>query len=171
MVLSSLAPLFILMLLRGNNLFPKLYPAVCVVLIFLPFAFLCWRIHTARRQADTRLLVAGQAEDHRHHILLYLFTTLLPFYREDIETYRGLLAMCVALCFIIYLFYRLNLHYLNLLIEMAGYRVFMVWPPNDENPHSGSEKFTLITRRKRLREGEQVIAFRLSDTVYLEKSK
>ncbi|MDQ7088938.1 MAG: hypothetical protein Q9Q13_14260 [Acidobacteriota bacterium] len=30
------------------------------------------------------------AEDHRDHILVYLFAMLLPFYSEDLATWRDL---------------------------------------------------------------------------------
>ena len=78
--------------------------------------------------------------------------------------------MCVALGLIIFLFWRLNLHYSNLFFAIARFHVFTVWPPEDGNPHTGQDNYVLITRRKQLREGEQVNAFRLSNTVYLEKS-
>lgn len=170
MVLSSLAPLFVLMAIRGNCLFREVYfVAACLALATLPSMFLWWRVHDAQRQNDTRSLVTGPTEDHRGHVLVYLFATLLPFYREEIGNYRDLLAMCAALGLIIFLFWRLNLHYLNLFFAIARYQVFTVSPPEDENPHTGQESFVLITRRKQLREGEKFVAFRLSDTVYLEK--
>ena len=170
MVLSSLAPLFVLMAIRGNCLFPEVYfVAACLALAILPSMFLWWRVRTARRKNDTRSLVTGPTEDHRGHVLVYLFATLLPFYREEIGNYRDLLAMCAALGLIVFLFWRLNLHYLNLFFAIAQYQVFTVSPPEDENPYTGKESFVLITRRKQLREGEKFVAFRLSDTVYLEK--
>ena len=114
--------------------------------------------------------MTGSTEDHRSHILIYLFATLLPFYREEIGSIRDLLAMCAALGLIIFLFWRLNLHYLNLFFAITGYQVFTVSPPKKENPYTGQESFVLITRRKQLREGKKLVAFRLSDTVFLEKS-
>jgi len=100
---------------------------------------------------------------------VYLFATLLPFYREEIANYRDLLAMCAALGLIVFLFWRLNLHYLNLFFAIARYQVFTVSPPADENPYTGKESFVLITQRRQLREGEKFVAFRLSDAVYLER--
>ena len=170
MVLSSLALLFILMGIRGNRLFPELYFVLtCLALAILPTIYLWHRVHVTRRQNDTRSLVAGSTEDHRNHILVYLFATLLPFYREEIGSIRDLLAMCAALGLIIFLFWRLNLHYLNLFFAIAGYQVFTVSPPEEENSYTGQESFVLITRRKQLQEGERFVAFRLSDTVFLEK--
>ena len=171
MVLSSLAPLFVLMAIRGNSLFPELYfTTACLSLAVFPSVFLWLRVRNARKQNDIRPLSAGRAEDHRSHVLVYLFATLLPFYREEIGNYRDLLAMCIALGLIIFLFWRLNLHYLNLFFAIARYHVFTVWPPEDGNPYTGQENYVLITRRKQLRNGEQVKALRLSNTVYLEES-
>ena len=170
MVLSSLAPLFVLMALRGNSLFPELYfAAACLALAVLPSGFLWWRVRTVRNQDDTRHLTLGPSEDHRSHVLVYLFATLLPFYREEIGTFRDLLAMCAALGFIVFLFWRLNLHYLNLYFAIRGYQIFTVSPPRDDNPHTGKEPFVLITQRKHLHEGDKFVAFRLSNTVYLDK--
>ena len=170
MVLSSLAPLFVLMAIRGNSLFSEVYfVAACLALAILPSVFLWWRVRNARTQNDTRQLKTGPTEDHRGHVLVYLFATLLPFYREEIGNYRDLLAMCAALGLIIFLFWRLNLHYLNLFFAIAGYQIFTVSPPEDENPYTGQESFVVITRRRQLRDGERLVAFRLSDTVYLEK--
>lgn len=171
MVLSSLAPLFVLMAIRGNSLFPELYFAlVCLALAVLPSMFLWWRVCTARRHNDIRPLITGRTEDHRSHVLVYLFATLLPFYREEIGNYRDLVAMGAALGLIVFLFWRLNLHYLNLFFAVARYQVFTVSPPEDGNRYTGQESFVLITRRKQLREDERVTAYRLSNTVYLEKS-
>ena len=170
MVLSSLAPLFVLMAIRGNHLFPEVYfVASCLALAILPSMFLWWRVRSAQTQNDKRKLIAGPTEDHRGHVLVYLFATLLPFYREEIGNYRDLLAMCTALGLIVFLFWRLNLHYLNLFFAIARYQVFTVSPPEDKNRHTGQESFVLITLRKQLQEGEEFVAFRLSDTVYLER--
>lgn len=171
MVLSSLFPLFVLMAIRGNKLFPEQYfISACLALAIMPSIFLWWRVRTVQIQDDIRRLKTGQSEDHRSHVLVYLFATLLPFYREEIENIRDLLAMCVALGLIIFLFWRLNLHYLNIFFAFFRYHVFTVSPPEGENAQNGLGDFVLITKRKKVKEGEHIIAYRLSNTVYLEKS-
>ncbi|MYA67939.1 MAG: hypothetical protein F4Y22_11910 [Gammaproteobacteria bacterium] len=171
MVLSSLCPLFVLMAIRGNSLFPELYfVMMCLALAIVPSIFLWLRVRTVQLQDDVRKLVVGQAEDHRSHVLVYLFATLLPFYREELGSIRDLLAMCIALGLIIFLFWRLNLHYLNVFFAFRGYFVFTVSPPESEKTQNGLDNFVLITKRKKVREGQHIIAFRLSNTVYLEKS-
>lgn len=171
MVLSSLAPLFVLMAIRGNCLIPEAYyTSGCLVCAVVPSVFLWWRYRTAKKQKDFRELKVGPSEDHRSHVLVYLFATLLPFYREEIASGRDLLAMSIALGLIVFLFWRLNLHYMNIFFAMRGFRVFTVTSPEDNNPHTGRESFVLITKRKYLSGGERVKAYRLSNTVYLETS-
>ena len=170
MVLSSLSPLFILWAIRGNKLIPEYYFIIaCALMVVVPNAFLQWRICAARNDDDKRELTAGTSENHRSHVLSYLFATLLPFYREELATCRDLAAMIVALVFIVFLFWRLNLHYMNIFFALQGYQVFTVSSPQDGNPHTGREPFVLITHRLVLSPGDRVFAYRLSNTVYLEE--
>ncbi len=169
MVLSSISPLFILWAIRGNSLIPDPYfVGGCGLMVVAPNLFLWLRIRTARRQNDKRMITVGAADDHRDHILVYLFAMLLPFYSEDIGTWRDFSATLAALAFIVFLFWHLNLHYMNLLFAICGLRVFTVYPPVDGNPLTARTRQAFITRRVSLAPGEQVIAYRLSDTVYLE---
>ncbi len=169
MVLSSLAPLFILWAIRGNSVIPdRWFIVACTSMAVVPGAVLYLRLCVARSRRDVRELVAGTAEDHRNHVLVYLFAILLPFYRQEVEGVRDLAAMVVALVFIVFLFWRLNLHYMNLFFALMNYRVFTVSPPQDENRHTGREPFVFITRRRSVLPGDRFVAYRLSDTVYLE---
>lgn len=169
MVLSSISPLFILWAIRGNSLIPDRYfIGFCALMVVVPNAFLWLRIWTTKRQADKRELTVGKADDHRDHILVYLFAMLLPFYSEAIGTWRDLSATFAALAFIVFLFWHLNLHYMNLLFAALGFRVFTVYPPVDGNALTGKTRQALITRRVSLAPGDRIVAYRLSDTVYLE---
>ena len=82
--------------------------------------------------------------------------------------WRDVAAVLGALAFIVFLFWHVNLHYMNLLFAAVGYRVFTLFPPADSNPLTGRTSQVLITRRAALVPGERVIAYRLSDTVYFE---
>jgi len=169
MVLSSISTLFIRWAIRGNSLIPdRWFVTFCTLMVILPNTFLWLRIRIAKRQADPRSLTVGKAEDHRDHILVYLFAMLLPFYSADLGTWRELGANVAALGFIVFLFWHLNLHYMNLVFSALGYRVFTVYPPADSNQLSGKTRYALITRRVSLAPSDQLIAYRLSDTVYLE---
>jgi hypothetical protein len=169
MVLSSVSPLFILWGIRGNSLIPdRWFAGFCALMVVVPNAFLWLRIRTAKKQSDKRELTVGTADDHRDHILVYLFAILLPFYSENIGTWRDLGATLAALAFIVFLFWHLNLHYMNLLFAVRALRVFTVYPPADGNPLTGKTSQAVITRRVSLAPGDRIVAYRLSDTVYLE---
>ncbi len=169
MVLSSISPLFILWAIRGNSLIPdRFFLSFCAVVVILPNAFLWIRVRTATKLKEKREIVVGTAEDHRDHLLVYLFAMLLPFYAADLGTWRDLAAALAALGFIVFLFWHLNLHYMNLLFAALGYRVFTVYPPKDDNPLTGNASQVLITRRVTVSPGERLVGYRLSDTVYLE---
>lgn len=169
MVLSSISPLFILWAIRGNSLIPdRWFIGFCALMVVIPNGFLWLRIRTAKKQADKRELTVGTADDHRDHILVYLFAMLLPFYAEAIGTWRDLSATLAALAFIVFLFWHLNLHYMNLVFAALGYRVFTVSPPADGNPLTGRARQAVITRRVSLASRDRLVAYRLSDTVYLE---
>jgi hypothetical protein len=71
----------------------------------------------AGRQA--RNLQSARRTTTRDHISVYLFAMLLPFYSEAIDTWRDLGATFAARAFIVFLFWHLNLHYMNLLFRGA----------------------------------------------------
>lgn len=172
MVLSSISPLFVLWAIRGNSLIAdKYFISFCAFMVVVPNIFLLWRIQTARKLREMREIVVGIAEDHREHLLVYLFAMLLPFYAANLGTWRDLAAALAALAFIVILFWHFNLHYMNLLFAALGYRVFTIYSPADNNPLSGKTSQVLITKRVSVSPGERLSAYRLSDTVYFEGFK
>lgn len=169
MVLSSISPLFIIWAIRGNGLVSDRYfIAFCVLMVIVPNAFLWLRIRTAKKLQEKREIAVGAAEDHREHLLVYLFAMLLPFYTANLGTWREFSAVIAALGFIVFLFWHLNLHYMNVLFALLGYRVFTVYPPRDRSPLTGKASQVLITRRVTISPDERLMVYRLSDTVYLE---
>jgi hypothetical protein len=169
MVLSSIAPLFVLIAIRGIAVLPDTYlVGACSLLIALPAGFLWLRVSTAMRLRETREIVVGSAEDHREHLLVYLFAMLLPLYTADFSNWRNVTAALVALAFIVFLFWHLNLHYMNVMFAARGYRVFTIYPPRDSNPLTGMFSQVLITKRTMLMPGDRIVAYRISDTVYFE---
>src|SRR5258708_3709285 len=132
MVLSSISPSFILWAVRGTQLIPAPYFVTgCLALTLLPTCFLLLRRWTAIRQNDTREITVGKAEGHRDHLLVYLFAMLLPLYTTNLSTWREFSATLIAVCFIVFLFWNSNLHYMNILFAVLGYRIFTFYPPDD----------------------------------------
>jgi hypothetical protein len=93
---------------------------------------------------------------------------LLPLYLIDMGSWRDLAAILAALSFVIFLFWHLNLHYMNLLFAVFGYRVYTICPPMNTSSISSRASYALITRRTTVAPGDRLIAYRLSDTVYFE---
>ncbi len=172
MVLSSLAPLFILWAIRGNKIIPDTYfIGICMLMAIIPTTVLFWRIYVATKDREIRELPIGEFEDNRGHVFLYLFTILLPFYSEESASYRDLAAMIVALAFIVFIFWRFNLYYMNIIFAVLKYQIFMVSLPRDYNIHSGKENIILITHHRYLRANDRLHVYRLSNTVYLERKE
>jgi len=171
MVLSSISPLFVLWAIRGVKLIPDVYViSFCALMVLVPNAVLWGRIRAAKASNDKRPIAVGTAEDHRDHLLVYLFAMLLPFYPVDLGAARDLAATLVALAFIVFLFWHLNLHYMNVIFAVFGFRVFTVYPPVDGNRLTSKAGLVLITRRVSLHPGDHIEAYRISDTVYMELS-
>lgn len=171
MVISSLSPLFILWAVRGISLIPdKYFVIICMMFVICPYAALYIKIRIGKGNKEISSLHVGSTDNNHDHIFTYLFAMLFPFYREEIETFRDLAATLIALLFIIYLFFWLNLHYINILFALLGYRVFTIRPRKDGNKFSGKANSILITRRRFLIPNEEIRAYRLSNTVYMEKS-
>ena len=169
MVLSSLSPLFVLWGIRGSSIIPDRWLGIlCTALVLFPNVLLQWRISSARANCELRRITVGSYDDNRRDVLVYLFGNMLPFYRTAVETFREFLAMCVALGFIVFLFWHLRLHYINILYTLQGYRAFAVYSPRDGNPFTGRETTMLLTNRRYLIEGEEIVAHQITDSVYLE---
>ncbi|MHB1954649.1 MAG: hypothetical protein ACYCOU_12965 [Sulfobacillus sp.] len=171
MVLSSVSPLIVLWAIRGTQVIPETYfLGACSVMVLCPNALLWLRIRIAKRTSQEEILTVGQAEDRSEHILLYLFAMLLPIYAGPIATDRALAASLAALALVVWVFWHLNLHYMNILLTLFGYRVY-TWPRDAGQPGSGvGVTCSLITRRMSVTSGLKVTAYRVSDTVYLEEA-
>ena len=168
MVLAGFAPLFVLMAIRGIAIVPDMWLwTACVLLMAVPILFLFLRLLVVWHDEPPRLIAVGQVEESRSHILTYLFATFLPFYRQDLGDMRDLIAIVVAVLFIIFLFWHLNLHYVNILLAVFGYHVYTIRPKNDEeNPYTSRIPIVVISRRRSLAPGGNIRGYRLSDSLY-----
>lgn len=169
MVLSSMAPLFVLWAVRGSGPVPDCwFLPVCLTLAIVPTLILGLRLRSARKSEDCQTKTIHKADDHRDHILVYLFAMLLPFYTVSLDDWREFSATAIAVLFVLFLFWHLNMHYMNLIFAVRGYHVFTV-TPNPADTVGSQVPFVILTKRLSLREGEQIETHRLSDTVFIEK--
>jgi len=175
MSLGSMAPLFLLLAIRGV---PKIdgqpiiqddyYISICAILIAVPNLFLAFKIFLAGKISDNRELTVGKFTDNRQDLIVYLLALMIPMYQNNYSTVRDIYASIAIIVFILYLFVYTNMHYLNFAFAFSGYRVYTVQVEDVANEYSGNKPFVLITKRHSLRPPQTIIARRLSDTVYIE---
>ena len=168
MIVSGFTPLFILMAVRGNKVIPEIvWGGLCGAFVVLPLVALWLRWNFVKSQSPRQLTV-GRVEDSRAHLLVYLFAILLPFYRQEWGEVRDLVALGMALGFVIFLFYHLNMHYMNILLAIVGFRIYTVHPKDEASRFENRHPIVIISRRLSLIPGDVIEGRRLSDTLYLE---
>jgi hypothetical protein len=166
MVLSSLAPLFVLWAVRGMQPVPDHYLInICAALVVLPTGTLLYRIWIARKRGDRRTVTVVSAEDHRDHLFMYLFSVLMPLIDANVGRPRDSIATVIAMVLVVFLFWYLELHYANLFFALAGFRVFTI------RADSADASIVLLSKRTSVVPGVVIHALRLSDTLLLEIGK
>jgi hypothetical protein len=168
-VIGSLAPLFLLWAIRGAPPVPDCYwVAICLGLATIPNLVLLWRWRTAKRANDHRMLIVAAARDQSGDLLVYLFAMLLPLYTANLANARELFSVAAAFVFIVFLFWHMNLHYMNIVFAMIGYRAYTV----EMGPRQGTPGGAVVLLSKRIAPpaiGASIDGLRLSDTVFVEK--
>jgi hypothetical protein len=169
MVLGGLSPLFILWALRGLDPIPDVYwIPICGMMVAIPNIVIAARFWIAKHRGERKVLTIGEADDNRDHLLVYLFAMVMPLYDLNVHERREACAMATALVFIVFLFWHLNLHYMNLVFALFGYRVYTVRPQETNDGISGRSPFVVLTRRTVLRRGDTMHTVRISNGVFWE---
>lgn len=169
LVLSSFAPLFVLWGVKGSTLLPDTYfIPLCASLALGPTWILQRRIRTARENPDQHELTLGPIKDQSQYLIGYLFAILLPFYRPSLEDWRDFSALWLALAFIVFLFWNLRLHHLNIIFRLMRYRIYSVTPRDNQDELGRGGDWILLTRRQAVREGLEVTALRITDSMFID---
>jgi ABC-type xylose transport system permease subunit len=161
MTLASLAPLFVLTAVRGlSKLGDKWTWIGAAVLVVVPNIVLWLRYYVARHENDRGRIEVESATDNREHLLVYLFAVLMPLYQSTFTSCREIAANLLVIVFVVYLFMHMNLHYMNVIFAVFGYRVFSV--------ETSGTQVVLLTKRTSLVRGQTLTPFRLSNTLYID---
>ena len=170
LILSSMSPLFALLAIRGSNILPDYYfEIICALLIIGPILVLLLKLRSVKRNVGPKPRLIGKIDNSNYHVIIYLVALLLPFYRHDVVDERELAATIAALSFVVFVFWRLNLHYLNLYFIIRGYNTFTIHASNDAGAHTDNASWILITPHSSLQNGVMLNAYRISNTVYWEE--
>ena len=166
MVIGGFSPLFIILTIRGSSLIPDFITVpLCFLIVFIPNAIIFWRISIIKKQKDRSKLTISEIKEQNDSIIIYLFAMLLPLFEASLSSYRDILAIIIAIIFLIFVFWYLDLHYINLFFLIFGYNVFIVTKKYDD---ISEEKVTFLSKKNILQKGE-ISASRISNFVFIDK--
>jgi hypothetical protein len=173
LVLSSLSPAFLLWAVRGVKDVPDaIWVTICMVMLIVPNLFLYLMMRRTRQVRNSKTIQIKGARDQREHLLVYLFAMLVPLYDVNLEGYRSIAALSLAFAFIVFIFWHMKLHYMNVFLAMFGYQIFTV---ETEEPLSGDSPavttYAVITRRSSIDSGRPLTGYRLGGNVLLDTYK
>lgn len=168
LVLSAFSPVFVLWAIRGPAGISEwlLWLGVGVFAV-LPNAVIFWRYRLALKRKDKRGIHVTKADDSREHLLIYLFAMLMPLYDANMACWRDTAALIAAFSLVVFIFWHLDLNYLNLLFALIGYRLYVL--PAESGAHS--RRIILFSRRHELPPATDLTAYRISDTIYIEDTE
>jgi hypothetical protein len=173
MVIGSLSPLFILWAIRGTaHVVPdEWWVSLCVACAIIPnlVLYLRWRIAHSRN--DHRVIIVRSSKDQSEQLLVYLFAMLIPLFGVDLGGTRDIVAVGTAFAFIVFIFWHMNLHYVNIVFALFGYRVFTVEAATSaaRGVESPTRTVVVLSKRSTIAPSTEIDTIRLSDTVLVEK--
>lgn len=175
LVWSSLSPVFLLWAVRGvTPISDRLWIPTCVFLFILPTAILCLVFRRARANQNEKTIVVESARDQREHLLTYLFAMLIPLFQATLTAVRDIAAISIAFLFVMFLFWHMRLHYMNLIFALCGYRIFTVeargGTTSKDREGERLVTYAVISRRHYLVNGEPLTGYRLGGNVLVDRA-
>lgn len=176
LVWSSLSPVFVLWAIRGvDAITDKYWIPICIVLFVLPTLILWCILRQARKAENTKTIHISSAKDQREHLLTYLFAMLIPMFDANTDGMRDLTAVSLAFIFIMFLFWHMRLHYMNLFFAMCGYRIFTVeakiGTTEKDRKRDRFVTYAIISRRHFIPDDDALTGYRLGGRVLFDKAE
>jgi hypothetical protein len=162
MLLNSMAPLFVLVGIRGIGqiLSDQILWTSVAALAIIPYLVLRWRIFLSKRSNDTYMLNVTVWRTNKEYLFTYFFTVLLPLYGVSITSVREFVAVLFAICFVLFVLWNLNLHFVNVFFAFQGYKVITLVNENGA---------ILLTQRHHIPASiTELRAHRISNSVFIE---
>jgi hypothetical protein len=174
LVWSSLSPVFLLWAIRGVESVPdKIWGPACISMFLLPTILLWLFFRRAKRQENDKTITVHSAKDQREHLLTYLFAMLIPLFDANLGGYRDLIAVFVAFLFVLFLFWHMRLHYMNIFFAMWGYRIFTVEAVSGTDPVDGDSlrlvTYAVLSKRHNLVSEKPLTGWRLGGKVLVDQ--
>jgi hypothetical protein len=174
LVWSSLSPVFLLWSIRGiDAVDDAVWIPACLTLFVLPTAILYLIFRRARKSENVKTIDVVSARDQREHLLTYLFAMLIPLFDVNLGGVRDIFAVSFALAFVMFLFWHMRLHYMNLIFAIWGYRIYTVEAKIGTKERDREQirlmTFAVISRRHYLPDGSALTGYRLGGNVLVDK--
>lgn len=175
LVWSSLSPVFLLWAIRGvDTIRDAVWVPICIALFLLPSVLLFFFFRRAKKQQNDKTITIRSAKDQREHLLVYLFAMLIPLFDANLGGYRDLIAVFVALLFVLFLFWHMRLHYMNLFFALFGYKIFTVEAGSGNEIMGGgtpnASTYAVLSKRHHLTPEEVLTGWRLGGNVLVDKA-
>ena len=175
LVWSSLSPVFVLWAIRGvDTIDDKYWIPICMGFFLLPNLILWVILWQTRKNENTKTIHISSSKDQREHLLTYLFAMLIPLFDANTDGMRDLIAVCIALIFVMFLFWHMRLHYMNLFFAICGYRIFTVeakiGTTEKDRKRDRFVTYAVISRRQFIPDDEALTGYRLGGRVLFDKA-
>lgn len=173
LVWSSLGPVFLLWAIRGvSALEDSVWIPLCFALFAIPNLILWLIFRRVRKSENTKTIDVEKAGDQREHLFTYLFAMLIPLFDVSLGGMRDVAAMMLAMVFVIFLFWYLHLHYVNIIFALWGYRIYTVEVRTGAGNGQDSRllSYAVISKQHHLSSGSILTGYRLGGNVLVDKS-
>lgn len=169
LVVSSLSPVFLLWAIRGvGDVIPDIYwvPG-CLFFFIVPNFTLFGFLQSARKGNREKTITVARAEDQRDHLFVYLFAILIPLFDVNLDTLRDVSAVSLAMVFVIFLFWHLGLHYINLGLAIVGFRIFRIEVASGTDNEFST--YAVVSRRSSIPSGKPFTGIRMGGNVLVDR--
>src|SRR5690606_17831066 len=103
-----------------------------------------------------------------------LFAMLIPLFDANTDGMRDLIAVSLALIFVMFLFWHMRLHYMNLLFAIWGYRIFTVeaktGTTESDRKRDRLVTYAVISRRHFIPDNDALTGYRLGGRVLFDRA-
>lgn len=167
--------MFLLWAIRGvDSIRDAVWVPLCTALFLLPSVLLFFFSRRAKKQQNDKTIAIRTAKDQREHLLTYLFAMLIPLFDANLGGYRDLIAVFVALLFVLFIFWHMRLHYMNLFFALFGYKIFTVEAESRTEVARGIAPklitYAVLSKRHHLTPEEVLTGWRLGGNVLVDKA-
>lgn len=170
-VIASFSPLFILLGIKGNKHLSDLALWSSVIfLVFLPNGLLYLRWWLIRKSDQVIELQIMDSTDNRDSLVIYLLAVLLALYGVNPESVREWVAYALTVLFVIILFWMTNLHHLNVLFNILGYKTYTITIKVNGSNGVKSMKAVLLTKSQQPSINRSISCYRLSHDIFIEQN-